>query len=311
MGAGERPDGLTGGTHLPDDPGRLAGGADEAVQLGEWRVKQFEKQQEEERRFAADRARAYRAMSSDMDGTTVASWDLRRKLLDEEREEYGKFIDDKRLLDVWYNEQRQRMAIEESQATGGFFAGMRAGVAELKRDLPTIGQLGADIAQQGIGGISRGLREAVFESRNLKESLRELGMSVLGNLFEAGMNRAMTSGLNALFPAKVAHRGGIVGVTSFPTRAVSPALFARAPRLHDGLRPDEFPAILEQGEKVTSRGGASAEGRVWGEILAVLRDIRAAGPARVAVVRSREEIYDALRHPDGQRALAEVNARIG
>lgn len=40
------------------------------------------------------------------------------------------------------------------------------------------------------------------------------------------------------------------------TRSVSPSLFANAPRLHQGLRNNEFPAILERGEEVIPKNGA-------------------------------------------------------
>lgn len=46
------------------------------------------------------------------------------------------------------------------------------------------------------------------------------------------------------------HEGGIVGQTAVPQRMFDPSIFANAPRLHSGLRSDEFPAILQKGEKV-------------------------------------------------------------
>ena len=56
----------------------------------------------------------------------------------------------------------------------------------------------------------------------------------------------------------VEHGGGLVGLDYAPTRRVPSALFADAPRLHAGLAADEFPAILQSGERVIPRGGASA-----------------------------------------------------
>jgi hypothetical protein len=45
-------------------------------------------------------------------------------------------------------------------------------------------------------------------------------------------------------------------------RLVPAGAFAGAPRLHNGLRPDEFPAILQRGETVLPRdagtGGATS-----------------------------------------------------
>lgn len=46
------------------------------------------------------------------------------------------------------------------------------------------------------------------------------------------------------------HDGGTVGVSSVTRRAVPAHAFIGAPRLHGGLMPDEFPAILQKGETV-------------------------------------------------------------
>ena len=51
------------------------------------------------------------------------------------------------------------------------------------------------------------------------------------------------------------HDGGVVG-ESAPSKAgfMPAAMFAGAPRLHNGLMPDEYPAILQKGETVLPRG---------------------------------------------------------
>jgi hypothetical protein len=46
------------------------------------------------------------------------------------------------------------------------------------------------------------------------------------------------------------HSGGVVGSENAPTKYVPSLLFAGAPRLHDGLASDEYPAILQAGETV-------------------------------------------------------------
>jgi tape measure domain-containing protein len=73
------------------------------------------------------------------------------------------------------------------------------------------------------------------------------------------------SGLNlsSMF-SNIFHDGGIVGQTSGPGRMVSPALFAGAPRFHNGLMPDEFPAILQRGEAVIPRDQVGAMGQGGG-----------------------------------------------
>ena len=46
------------------------------------------------------------------------------------------------------------------------------------------------------------------------------------------------------------HSGGKVGESSVSRRALPAYAFIGAPRFHNGLMPDEFPAILQKGETV-------------------------------------------------------------
>ncbi|MFA5436800.1 MAG: hypothetical protein WC372_12250, partial [Candidatus Neomarinimicrobiota bacterium] len=54
-------------------------------------------------------------------------------------------------------------------------------------------------------------------------------------------------------PVYVAHSGGIIGEKGMTTIAPS-SYFAGAPRFHNGLAPNEFPAILQRGEGVFTPG---------------------------------------------------------
>ena len=54
------------------------------------------------------------------------------------------------------------------------------------------------------------------------------------------------------------HGGGVVGETPVPAKPVPASVFAHAPRLHNGLAPDEFPAILQRGETVLPKGASGA-----------------------------------------------------
>lgn len=53
------------------------------------------------------------------------------------------------------------------------------------------------------------------------------------------------------------HIGGVVGSTPVPQRYLSGAILNSAPRLHDGLNYDEYPAILQRGERVIPAGGGN------------------------------------------------------
>ncbi len=87
--------------------------------------------------------------------------------------------------------------------------------------------------------------------------------SALGNLFGASGTTATAAGPGLSGDATAgitAHRGGIVGTDPLPVRALPADLFANAPRLHRGLAPGEFPAILQRGEGVFTPGQMAAMG---------------------------------------------------
>ena len=96
------------------------------------------------------------------------------------------------------------------------------------------------------------------------------GGGILSNLFGSllsgltGGSSAMSSSLSSwdssslsgttTFSALVAHNGATVVGAGGPRRNAPVATFVNAPRFHDGLKPGEFPAILQAGETVNPRG---------------------------------------------------------
>lgn len=82
---------------------------------------------------------------------------------------------------------------------------------------------------------------------------------LLGGLFGGGggggAGSAFSDGSPVGMMAGLFHTGTSHVGTPHRQIPVSPALFLNAPRLHSGLAPDEFPAILQEGEGVTAKGG--------------------------------------------------------
>jgi hypothetical protein len=109
------------------------------------------------------------------------------------------------------------------------------------------GNLGNDFAGQ--------LTNMVMGSET---SFKEIGASfaemITQMLIKQALLKAFSStGMGSFFGAM--HSGGVVGLTGGSSlRKVNPAVFMGAPRLHDGLAGDEFPAILQKGETVIPRG---------------------------------------------------------
>jgi hypothetical protein len=81
-----------------------------------------------------------------------------------------------------------------------------------------------------------------------------------------GLGAALGSGIiGDLIIGSSFHSGGTVGAGGSPVMAPA-SLWAGAPRFHGGLKPDEFPAILQTGEEVLSRRQV-AEGRGSGRTI--------------------------------------------
>ncbi len=79
---------------------------------------------------------------------------------------------------------------------------------------------------------------------------------------------ANTSGGYLGVAADIYHAGGTVGYGARTQRIVAASMFDHAPRLHNGLRSGEFPAILERGEEVTprhqvGRGGSGVVNNIY------------------------------------------------
>jgi len=103
----------------------------------------------------------------------------------------------------------------------------------------------------------------IWEAQSWKEAMLDVLRAVVREMMRVWMIQplasAFTGGVEkAIFTRAIApHRGGMVGDTFMPTRMLPAWAFAGAPRLHAGLAADEFPAILQAGERVIPRGGAS------------------------------------------------------
>jgi len=83
-----------------------------------------------------------------------------------------------------------------------------------------------------------------------------------------------------------AHEGGIVGEIS-SGRTISGLALATAPRLHSGLGPNEFAAVLERGERVIPKGGGAGNVNIY-------VSTPDAGATARWVYRNRKQIASAL-----------------
>lgn len=106
-----------------------------------------------------------------------------------------------------------------------------------------------------------------------KASFRDLIDSIIRDLIKMSAYKAifkpLFTGIEGLVPSLVSigmHGGGTVGRDASFVRPVPADLFSHAPRLHSGLMPDEFPAILQKGEAVIPKdavGGGAGDTNVF------------------------------------------------
>lgn len=147
-----------------------------------------------------------------------------------------------------------------------------------------------DPFEDGLDGMLRGFVD-VIRRMIAEAAAAQLAKHLFGDLASGGT----PGGLIGSFLAGLFHEGGIVGEGG-ATRRVSPALFLGAPRLHDGLAPDEFPAILQAGEEVLAKDDPrnAANG---------------GGSTRIVNVLDPALVQDYLTSSDGERVLVNVIQR--
>ena len=99
---------------------------------------------------------------------------------------------------------------------------------------------------------------AIIGGQDLRSVLSGLLEDIARLLLRLYVIQPLVNSITGMFsgmlgvPAAVMHGGGVVG--SAGSLALAPAgLFVNAPKLHSGLKADEFPAILQRGETVLPR----------------------------------------------------------
>lgn len=88
----------------------------------------------------------------------------------------------------------------------------------------------------------------------------------LANAVLSGIGYAGGVTVGSKVPTPTGHIGGTVGANLGLSHLRDPRLFDGAPRFHSGLAPDEFPAILQRGERVVPKNQAGAWGERGGDV---------------------------------------------
>jgi len=92
------------------------------------------------------------------------------------------------------------------------------------------------------------------ETLDISKLLNALKIATETNVLDMSKNLGLSKDWTYM------HQGGIVGSSQAPTEPMPLSLLENAVRLHSGLRSDEYPAILQQGETVYAKGESPIEG---------------------------------------------------
>lgn len=113
-----------------------------------------------------------------------------------------------------------------------------------------------------IGDLIQSIQQDILRSF-IRQNITGPIASELGGLLGGGGGGASGGGgfFSSIF-SSIFHSGGVVAETMAARRAVPAHVFMGAPRFHDGLMPDEFPAILQKGETVLPKGMKQAAPQV-------------------------------------------------
>jgi len=145
---------------------------------------------------------------------------------------------------------------------------------ELMQDL-------ADMAERMGDSFANAFEDMVFEAKKFGDVmtalLRDIAREIMRTFVTQPLARGIAGYIGGMFGgapgqnikttpagdvnprmANVAHSGGIVGA-GMAQRKVPEMVFSKAPRLHAGLQPDEFPAILQRGETVISKNDIATQ----------------------------------------------------
>lgn len=231
----------------------------------------------------AKQKEAYASLIGDIKGMYAAKGEVLKQQLANELADTKKTEEEKYWIIKRYNEEIARIRDFESQSwKSGFKVGVREYTNSIADNVKNV--------SDAVSGAFKGMEDALVSMvRNGKLEFKDLADSIIADLARIVVRSQITgplaSYLGSMFSgasgagsygtavdfgaygnAAVAHSGWNVG-SGGVRRSVNMGLFSNAPRLHDGLMADEYPAILQRGEEVVSKADVKSRGSSQGVVI--------------------------------------------
>ena len=212
--------------------------------------------------------RAFESMYSDLKFQSDGYYEYRKSLLKKQAGEYEKYTGDTVLAHQWLTEQIKSLDQERlgaSKDTFSYMTDMSERTAEAMED--NFSSFFKDVFRGELDGADEYFRAFCYSlTDSFSDAMGQMAKEALfggGSSGGSGLFGSIASGIAGAFgggggtqlwdgySAITWHKGGVVGEDAGgPARYLPASMFAHAPRLHKGLAPDEFPAILQRGEMV-------------------------------------------------------------
>ena len=163
----------------------------------------------------------------------------------------------------------------------------------------------AQMAAPGMGGLGAGITGLLGPLSQATSGLGGFGNAIMQLVQQLmmGMGGGM-GGFGGMFGnmfGMMFHTGGVVGKTRNPTRRVPAIAYAGAPRFHSGFfRPDEYPAILQRGERVLT---ANDNKRTLRLITALTEEVE---QSRIADTKRQSRDVRTFHGVSGERPISVV-----
>lgn len=224
---------------------------------------------------------------------------------------------------IFANPEQMQAYIAMMQAIADKAAQVPVAFTELQKQ---VGEGGVKVISGGLDQVATSLTDILANQKSVSEGFKEIGKATLGifaqflrdialatiklqifNLMKQSGNPFLAAiGTAGAASVSVKHSGGRIGPgPSNRTRTVSPAIFANAPRYHEGgvqgLKQDEYATILQKNEEVLAadsprnimNGGGQQQGGQQEQ------------GTRFVLVDDRARMAEAMNGSDGERVVVQ------
>jgi len=228
-------------------------------------VERFTKSLKEGGKSAIDIAAAERAMFGDMRRMTLENYQFRIRTIESLKQKYIDSGLARVQVERWYLEQVKKIDIERLRSSENLMDGLRAAGKQMEMEMKSWSQIGYDAAMTFQSSFANAFADVMMRMETFDDAwrilMRSVARSVISNI-GSNIAGAMFSGI---FGGATSGLFSNAGTTMAAQR--EPAYYGHKgipadfmPRLHGGLRSDEFAAIIQKGEEIIPKADAGKRG---------------------------------------------------